>query len=370
MQAEEARGLCTWCPSLCRHACPVATIEGDDTLSPWGLMSSLEHAARGRMRGAGELARRLYACTGCGGCTEACVHRVDVAGEVFAARARNVARGRIAFERPRFRREEPPGDSFWTSGIGRVVRTKREPQVLLVPGHRSLLDDATAVRILLGLCERIDQGELSLGDASLLDLGYDLWAGGMTLEFRSRAHSVRRILDASELVVVMSAEGLHLLRTLYVEHGFPLRADVLHVSEFLGPLLHGKLIAPVGGRVGLHASCHLSRHLGISDLPLQILERCVASPIVELRDGELETFCCGGTGCLPLTHPETSAAMADEVIERATARGIDRLVTFASECVAPLAAAAERQAAVAGRSRLRVDDALALIDEAVRGEVP
>ncbi len=349
--------LCTYCPSLCHHACPVATVEGRDTVTPWGLVSLVHHVEVGSVRLTEEVAEALYQCTGCRGCTVACLHDQDVEEIVFSARAEAVSRGRRPFARELFNHGDAPKDPWWRTGHPRF---HPDPTVLLFPGHRSLVADASSVRTMLALCERLDDDELACGDASALDVGYDLWASGYQEEFAICAERVRAAIGASRVVVVMSAEALYTLKTLYPRVNQPIDAQVIHASDFLLPLLPGAIVQRVGGAVAYHDACHLARHFGIFDVPRELLRRVLERPPVELRQREAETFCCGGTGCLPITAPQTAAAMASEVIEMALDAGCDTLVTFAPECVAGLRAAAG--------DRLVIEDAITLIDRAVAGD--
>jgi Fe-S oxidoreductase len=353
---RDALTLCTYCPSLCHHACPVATVEGRDTVTPWGLVSLVHHVEAGSVRLTEEVAQTLYRCSGCGACTVACLHGQDVEEIVFSARAEAVVRGRRPFARDLFHHNDAAKDPWWRTGHARF---HPDPAVLLLPGHRSLVADASSVRTMLALCGRLDDDELACGDASLLDVGYDLWASGYQDEFVVCAERVRDEIGAARVVVVMSAEALYTLKTLYPRVDQPLSAQVIHVSDFLLPMLPGAIIERVGGAVGYHDACHLARHFGVFDVPRELLRRVLERPPVELRQREADTFCCGGTGCLTVTAPETAADMASEVIDMAVDAGCDTLVTFAPECVAGLRAAAG--------DRLRVEDAITLIDRAVTG---
>ena len=79
---------CTYCPEMCRFACPSAVVSGSDTVTPCNKMSLLHKEERwpGRAAAGGEL-WPLYDCTGCGRCTEHCVYGVPVADQLFKARA-------------------------------------------------------------------------------------------------------------------------------------------------------------------------------------------------------------------------------------------------------------------------------------------
>src|SRR5689334_12427746 len=84
---DEAIGLCTYCPSLCRHACPVATAEGSDTVSPWGMMSLAGHVRRGAVEVDAEVLATIGACNGCGACSVACLYQNPVMDALVATRA-------------------------------------------------------------------------------------------------------------------------------------------------------------------------------------------------------------------------------------------------------------------------------------------
>lgn len=351
---RDALTLCVYCPSLCHDVCPVATVEGRDTVTPWGLVSLVHHVATGSVRLTEEVAQTLHRCTGCRACTVACLHGQNVEEIVFSARAEAVSRGRRPFPRELFNHGGGARDPWWRTGHARL---HPDPAVLLLPGHRSLVADASSVRTMLALCGRLDDDELACGEASMLDVGYDLWAAGYQDEFAACAEHVREVIGGARVVVVMSAEALYTLKTLYPRVRQPLTAQVMHVSDFLLTMLPGAIVARVGGAVGYHDSCHLARHFGVFDVPRELLRRVLERPPVELRQHEADTFCCGGTGCLPITAPETAAAMASEVIEMALDAGCDTLVTFAPECVVGLRAAAG--------DRLQVEDAITLIDRAV-----
>lgn len=81
---------CTYCPEMCRFACPSAVVSASDAVTPCNKMSLLHKEERwpGRAAAGGEL-WPLYDCTGCGRCTEHCVHGVTVADQLFEARAQH-----------------------------------------------------------------------------------------------------------------------------------------------------------------------------------------------------------------------------------------------------------------------------------------
>ena len=218
---------------------------------------------------------------------------------------------------------------------------------------------AGPVATFLDICGLVDDGELACSEASTLDVGYDLWSGGFHEDFRKHARAVREALRGASHVVVMSPEALYTLRDIYPRFGCTINAQLHHATEFVLRSIAGVDIYPVAGRVAYHDACHLARHLGAMDVPREILRRVLAQPPIELHHREAQTVCCGGTGCLPVTAEATAHAMAEGVIDLALQAGAERLVSFASECLPGLRAAAT--------DRLEVVNGLELVREALRG---
>ena len=80
--------LCTFCPRLCSHTCPVSLVAARETLTPQAKMASLgllQKSPEGEADAT--LATSLYGCTGCGACTTACLHHVEPGSLLMRGRA-------------------------------------------------------------------------------------------------------------------------------------------------------------------------------------------------------------------------------------------------------------------------------------------
>src|SRR4051794_25204923 len=84
---------CTYCPKMCRHACPVSTATARETYIPQAKMSSLNVLVKGREPWTPASSESLWACTGCRQCASTCANGVDPAETLFAGRAEAVRRG-------------------------------------------------------------------------------------------------------------------------------------------------------------------------------------------------------------------------------------------------------------------------------------
>jgi L-lactate dehydrogenase complex protein LldE len=84
------------------------------------------------------------------------------------------------------------------------------------------------------------------------------------------------------------------------------------------------------GAVTYHDSCHMMRTLGIKKAPRALLG---AVEGLELRELDACERCCGFGGTFSLRFPEVSAAMADEKVDDAKARGVDTIVACDLGCL-------------------------------------
>jgi Fe-S oxidoreductase len=90
---ERAHTFCAFCPKLCRFACPVSTVEGRETTTPWAKMSAVHHAAAGHLPLDASVAETFWACSGCQRCKSFCNHENEVASALDVARAEAVRAG-------------------------------------------------------------------------------------------------------------------------------------------------------------------------------------------------------------------------------------------------------------------------------------
>lgn len=361
---DQALGLCTYCPSLCRHTCPVANAEGSDTISPWGMMSLAGHVRAGRVKPTPDVMAAIGACNGCGACTAYCHYDNPVRDTLVAVRA-EIKREHGVLARPAQRAPGADGveAAAFYDGLAARSRSEERPAVSLVPGRGGAPE---AVQRFLSVCDRLDVDGLACGALARLDLGYDAWLAGDHDTFLQLAREAHAATAGARDVVVMSAEALFVLKVVYPRFGLSIGAALLHVSEMLLPLLSGAVVKRLPGRIGYHESCHLGRQLDVRDVPRQVLRRVLEGPLRELPERSDITGCCGGSGRCG-AREETTERMGDDVIAAAAEVGLDRLTSFSTECVEALRKAAERRVA-RGLASPRVDHAVGLIAEAVIGD--
>jgi L-lactate dehydrogenase complex protein LldE len=92
--------------------------------------------------------------------------------------------------------------------------------------------------------------------------------------------------------------------------------------------------------VRYHPSCHMLRELGLRDEPIEALRSCG----IEADVGPER--CCGFGGLFSVKLPETSVAMADELLDAAVADGATDVIAADGSCLMQLATRAEKRGLV------------------------
>jgi L-lactate dehydrogenase complex protein LldE len=158
------------------------------------------------------------------------------------------------------------------------------------------------------------------------------------------------LADGAEAVVVPAGSCTTMIRVFWPElfdtvgqHDAARRAravapKVFELSAYLSACDESAGIVSqnnTGSAVRYHPSCHMLRELGLKDEPCDALAG--AGYAVD-RGPER---CCGFGGLFSVKLPETSVAMADEVLDAAVASGATEVVAADGSCLMQLATRAE-----------------------------
>lgn len=369
---ETSLELCTYCPRLCSHTCPVSITSGRESLTPQSKMSYLAARAAGLVPfsaqdvDAGQVLP-IYACTGCGACTTACLHHVEPAHALL--------QGRTLAERaeagPSSLSDLPAQHAARTAEVTAMLRGAVALQgrsalpggLAYVPGCQTGSDGngpAAEALAALRVADRLravrpDFPALGVAQLPSVCAGYPLYAGGLLEPFRLHAETFAAAAETYDALVVSCSLCLWLLRTQYGPSGVPLRPQILHPSELFAPYAESLPVARKLRAVNYHDPCHLGRRLGVYDAPRQLLAR-VADRVCELATSRDQARCCGAGGLLPVTDRALSGAMArDRLGELADSDAPDApLVSACPGCQSHLAGAGGEQG---GRDLIAMLDA-------------
>lgn len=314
---------CTYCPKMCRFACPVAAATGHEAHHPWGIDRAVVALADGRADAS--IADAVYACTGCRRCGSACLPGLDLPTHVRAARAELVARGVAPHVAVPDARPALGALAAGATGTG---------SLLVWPGcaGSAEADDAlAAVLAAAGRSWRLPRQAVCCG-ARAADVGHAADAEG-------RLAAAGEELAGAERVVVADP---HCARRLRVDAGDD---RVITLPELLGELADELPLEPTGERAVWHDPCWLARGLGITEAPRRVLAAVTGTPPLEAWPHPDRTGCSGAGMGLPATHPDAAEAMADGCRADLAATRADVVVTGCADAGATLAVGplAERQ---------------------------
>lgn len=300
---------CAYCPKLCRHTCPVSTVEGRETTTPWGKMSALHHVALGEIPFTEDHAAPWYACTGCGRCQSNCRHDNDVAGALSRGRAEALRQGHAP----------PAAQAIVASAQRRAEKLKRASRALVsgtsstavVPGCTSVVTNRALAESAVELAKRIDgQSPRVVADTCC---GLPLLEAGDRDGFLKQASRFVARFESAKYAVVDDPGCLEVLRTIlptFVKSTSAIRFE--HTSEYAARHLDRFAAPPEPYRVRYHDSCRLGRKLGIYDAPRRVLAHVTGEQVLEMPHHGEGAECSGAGGQLPRTMPATANAIAEE----------------------------------------------------------
>jgi Fe-S oxidoreductase len=323
---------CTFCPKMCRHACPVSTASGRETYIPQVKMDRLNQLRLGRGAWTAESTDPLWACTGCRHCTMYCDHANEPGLVLFTGRAAAVQRGvphpALTGYSERFRARE----QRLTAQLATMFETERagEGEIGYWPGCDAIDKGAGDIAAALALFERVGLSAVRLVDAPQACAGYPLLAAGHRDLFRWHAGRVATSLRGFRKVAINCSACLYALRAQYPAEGVTLRTEVVSLADLLAPVANN-LACPLNKRsVYYHDPCYHARYNGVVEQPRRAL-----APLVEVREfgwSKTDTECCGGGGLLPKTMPLIADQMAKRRLAEVQAAGGGMVVTSCATC--------------------------------------
>lgn len=325
---ERSLETCVYCPKLCRAACPVSTAEATETVTPWGKMSMTYFAGRGDIPVDVEHASTAWACTGCYACREKCDHRNEPAAVLIDARADFFARGAAPPEAlasaARASTREAEANKVYDELEASMSRDKPVAGVLVGCGYARL--EPEVAKDALTLATQLARGPVRIIRSCC---GLSSLHAGDRDGFQAAANRLAAEVASVPRLIVADPGCARAVIHEYPRFGvtLPKPAELLLDLAYEARNRFASLSDLAKQPVRWHSPCQLGRGLGRHDEPRILLEKILGkSPARFLRDGK-HSECSGGGGLLPVTRPETSAAIADARIAEHRERGGGVLVT-------------------------------------------
>ena len=327
---RDALDTCTFCPKLCRAACPVASAEARETVTPWGLMTRINLVRRGAAPLDADTVATWQHCTMCGACTQYCKHEVDVATVIRAARTEADHTGCADTELLAWSREprpDMPAFSMLPEG----------GEVVLLPGYA----DASVVEAAVAVLRAIGYPRLGRPQRGVFASGARLRDAGPSEPFDAAIRGAARAVQGARHVVCLDPLDAEALRAHLDANGEG-AGRVEHITAFtvadVSAQLEGRQPL-IDGDVLYLDSCRLARGLSVVEPPRRVLAQLVSGRVEEAPRWGVDTGCCGAGAGYAASRPAAAAEVA-----RAAAAGEMPVVSASPACAAQLRTSMPRRA--------------------------
>jgi Fe-S oxidoreductase len=323
---------CTYCPKMCRHACPVGTASGRETYIPQAKMDRANMLRLKRAPWTTESTDPLWACTGCRHCTMYCDHGNEPGLVLLTARAAAVQHGAphpaLAGYSERFRAREQRLSAQLAGAFADHLAT--EGDVGLWPGCDAIDKGAADIAAALALLSRAGLEGAKIVAAPQACAGYPLLAAGHVDLFRWHAGRVASALRGFRKVAINCSACLYAIRAQYPAEGVNVRTEIVSFADVLAPAAANLACSLTRRSVYYHDPCYHARYNGVVESPRRALGQLVE--VRELAWNKTDTECCGGGGLLPKTMPLVADQMSKRRLAEVHATGGGLVVTSCATC--------------------------------------
>ncbi len=176
--------------------------------------------------------------------------------------------------------------------------------------------------------------------------GQPFYNSGLQMQGRALAHRWMRAFGETDgYIVSLSGSCVEFVKHRYPDmfpEGSPEHALAVALAartfEFSQFLVHVLKTTDVGAafphKVAYHASCHLTRGLGVREEPLQLVHGISGIDLVPLKEADT---CCGFGGIFSVVYPEVSRAMMQAKVDNIAASGADVVIVNEPGCLMNIA---------------------------------
>jgi len=176
-------------------------------------------------------------------------------------------------------------------------------------------------------------------------------SGGYTYESRKAAEHFLSVFEGADPIVIPSGSCASMIKNHYPElfKDNPLLLEkarktgerTYELTQFLVHVLKAHEAGLKGtGRITYHASCQLTRELGVKEEPLLLLNSLKGAEFVRLPHADR---CCGFGGIFMARQPEISVALAEEKAAMIRSTNADTVTGCDHGCLMNIHDALQRQ---------------------------
>jgi Fe-S oxidoreductase len=292
---------------------------------------------------------RLWQCTTCGACMEACpvfieqmpkivdlrrylvMEESDFPGTMQEAITSLESRGHPL-------RGTQSSRVDWADGLNvKTIAEARDAEVLLWVGCGGALIERNqkVVRATAQLLEKAGVSFAILGREEKCTGDPARRIGNEFLFEMLAKENVEKLNGYGVKKIVTSCP--HCFNTLRNEYPqFGGRYEVYHHSEFLAKLIDEGKVKPVvqtEQKITFHDPCYLGRHNGIFDAPRELVQISSKNALIEMKMNRRNGFCCGGGGGMSFIEEPPDRRVNQERARQALETGADVVAVGCPFCM-------------------------------------
>ena len=159
-------------------------------------------------------------------------------------------------------------------------------------------------------------------------------------------YNVNQIIKAGATKIITSCAGCcRTLKVDYEKKGVNVDFEVIHTSELVKKLLEEgkiKFNSEYKKKVTYHDPCHIGRHLGLYEVPREIIKQIPGVEFAEMKRNRENALCCGAGGGVKIGYPEWSIEISNERLNEAKETGASVIVSTCPFCRTNLSDANEK----------------------------
>ena len=355
-------------PAVERYlTCPVKEAKGEECFEinfSRGRMNILKSVLEGQIPLSKELAEFVYECSECGNCSEVChmsqnpniilptsewidhvkvweALRKDLVEAGFAPLERHeTIRDYMINEEMRNPYGEPLEKKYeWAEGISNL---KESGELTFYAGCTMPLRQPETLKNMMKIFAAVDKNiALFKDDWCCGSIGLRIGDNSSVMDLIK--HNVESISKLGTKVLFTACAGCY--RTIKKDYpellSEELPFDVKHITEILVELLRNneipfKAIEGEPIKVTYHDPCHLGRHMGMYDIPREVISKIPGIELIEMKRNKQNAWCCGAGGGVKSQYPDLALDIAKERIREAIETGAEILTTSCPFCIGNL----------------------------------
>lgn len=320
---RRALRYCTYCPRLCRFACPVAHSEGRETVTPWGKMRLLYLLDQGTVDVDQAVVEPLFHCISCGRCQTFCRHDISPASVLAKGRAQLVAAG---YDPPAGFLDRPKSASYsW--------QADRSEGAAFLPARFHFESPNGAAKLEKAMVALNELGRaICIPDDCFDGHGFFEWELGQHEQAQQRWQRIDELGGRYTELISDCGPSLWAISQAPEQIKHPVSHLVEWLDDRLDLLPRGRL----DGEIAVHDSCFSSRQLGLKAELRRVVEHLTGTTPGDLFESGDQARCCGAEGSWARVFSEQQKRAAQSVVNDIADSGASIVVTASPTCQASL----------------------------------